>query len=176
MRKLLIYVFIALMALPVFGAISPSMDNKKTYKNSYRWTGKPKDKLLKWAVAMEDAIDGTTGLAFMYFIPGTEPDDTKGFMYYDLASNTIKVRTSSGYVALATASGNSLDLAYDAGHAITVDGTAVTLTVGASDDNIALVIDQNETSNNNDAVTIANAGTGDAIQITPGATTGGGIP
>ena len=174
-RLLLILLFIVFVAQPCLSAIDPSIDTKKTWKNAYRFTGKSKDKYLDWCVAIEDAIDGTTGVAFMYFIPGTEPADTKGFMYYDLSSNTIKVRTGSGYVALATASGNSLDLAYDAGHAITVDGTAVTLTTGAADDNIVLVIAQNETSNNNDAVTIANAGTGDAIQITPGATTGGGI-
>ena len=173
-RLLFIMLFIVLVAQTCL-AITPSIDNRKTYKNAYQWTGKPKDKLLKWAVAMEDAIDGTTGVAFLFLIPGTEPDDTKGFMYYDLAANTVKVRTSAGFVALATASGNSLDLAYDAGNAITVDDSAVTLTTGASDNNITLVIAQNETSNNNDAVTIANAGTGDAIQISPGATTGGGI-
>ncbi len=166
MRKLLlILLFIVFMTQPCLSAIDPSIDNKKTYKNSYRWTGKPKDKLLDWAVAMEDAIDGTTGIAFMYFIPGTEPNDTKGFMYYDLSSNAIKVRTGSGYVALATASGNSLDLAYDAGHAITVDGTAVTLTVTANTP--GMIINQNETSNDPYALSLIMAGghTGTALFI-----------
>ncbi len=63
MKKFLIMLlFIVLIALPVFGAISPSMDNRKTYKNAYRWTGKPRDFTLQWAQAVEDALDGTTGV------------------------------------------------------------------------------------------------------------------
>ncbi len=179
-RLILILLFIVLVAQPCLGAINvftTSIDSRKTTQNSYRWTRKPKDKLYDWAQEVEDRLDGTTANQSLYFSRETsDPTSSEGRMYYNTNSSAFKFHNGSQWITFGTsAGGDSLDTAYDNGNAITVDGTAVTLTTGASDNNIVLVIAQNETSNNNDAVTIANAGTGDAIQISPGAVSGGGI-
>lgn len=115
-------------------------------------------------------------LDYMVLTPTTVPsDDIEGYFYWDAEANGIKVHNGTDWVSLDTASGVSLDGAYDLGSGITVDGDAVTLTVGASDDNSALAIVHGETSNNNDAFTIVNSGTGDAIQISPAGTSSGGL-
>ncbi len=159
MKKLIILMFLACV-IPCFGAFTTSIGNRKTYKNAYRWTGKPKDLLLDWAEEVEDALDGTTGINFLLLIPTTEPGTPEpGQLYFDLAANTLKVRNSSAFVALATASGNSLDQSYDAGVAITVDNGAVALTATNAANNVALAIVQADTAGAV-AQTIVSAGTG----------------
>ena len=117
----------------------------------------------------------TVGKAFFFYIPGTEPDDIEGYLYYDAAANTLKLRNNSGFVALATAAGNSLDQSYDAGSGITADDGAVTITVTDNSNNTGLTVDQNDATNDADGVLISQAGAGDALQIEPQDTDSGGI-
>lgn len=141
----------------------PAAYGKKTQAVPFIWN---------WAQELETALG--SGL-YVQLTPTTEPTGATGMLYYDSATNTVKVYTGAAFVALATASGNSLDASYDAGSAITVDGDAITLTTGAAVNNSALAVVHGETTNNNDAMTISVAGTGDALQISPGAVSGGGI-
>lgn len=114
----------------------------------------------------------TVGAGNYLFTPtDTVPDADEGRLYYNATADALELYTGSAWVTIEASSGNSLDSAYNLGHGITVDGTAITLTVGASVDNSALAIVHGETSNNNDAFTITNAGTGDAISV-DGASTG----
>jgi hypothetical protein len=173
MRKLiLVLIFIVLVAQPVFGAVdtfTTSIENRKTYRHSYRWTGKPKDKLYDWANEVEDRIDGTTATTNFYFSPtDTEPTASEGRVYYDLSEHKLKYRNASAWVALdAGTSGNSLDGAYNVGATMDVDGDAVTLTTSDTDDNVVLAIVQNEATNDNAAMTITlgTGATGSALTI-----------
>lgn len=153
------------MVQPCISAISPSIDTKKTWKNSYRFTDKPKDKFLNWCVAMEDAIDGTIGVDFVYYIPGIAPSATEGNLYYDSGLNALVLRTASAWVTLE-AGGDfaSLDEAYNGGAGITVDNGAVTMTAPNANDNVALAIVQSD-SGTTVAMTLTNAGTGNTIDI-----------
>ncbi len=168
MKKLMVYIFIVLMASPVFGAFTTSLDNRKTYKNSYRWTGKPKDKLLLWAQEVEDRLDGTAAIEFStYTATDTEPGTTRGMLYYDLSEEKFRYYNNSSWITIeAGSSGNSLDGAYDVGSSITVDASPVTLTTDTGSGIIALSIDHGGASNNSDGVAIAHAGSGDGLQIT----------
>ena len=67
MKKLLILIFMVFMALPAFGAFTESIDTRKTYKNSYRWTGRPRDKLLTWAAEVEDRLTGEATIEVSYY-------------------------------------------------------------------------------------------------------------
>jgi len=178
MKKLLILLFIVFMALPAFSALDPSIDSKKTWKNAYRFTGKPKDKFLDWCVEVEDAIDGTTGIGSLYFsgldTATGEALTTAGTIFYDSDTSNLKYYTSS-WQTIAASTSSTLDEAYDAGNTIDVDGSAVTLDNDTTDNNVLLILTQDDTTGNTDAMTIVNTNTGDAIQISPGATTGGGI-
>jgi hypothetical protein len=158
MKKLMIYLFIVIMALPVFGAIDPSIDSKKTWKNSYRWTGRPKDKLLDWAVAMEDAIDGTGGFTFLYLIPGDGPAVAKKGDVRFTVGNNLQYYTSS-WQTVAASTSSTLDEAYSAGQAITVDAGVMSLTATDAASNVVFAIDQLDTGALN-AFTI----TGDATK------------
>ncbi len=162
MRKLLITIFIVLTALPCFGAFTTSIDTKKTYKNAYRWTGKPKDKLLLWAQEVEDRIDGTLASnTFLYLTPTTAPGSpSEGYIYYDDSGDVLKFRNgSSAWVTLASSSSGTLDEAYDAGTGITVDNGAVTFTATDAANNVAFAIIQSDTAGAV-AQTITSAGTG----------------
>ena len=172
MKKLiLIFLFIVLMAQPCLAAISPSIDNKKTYKNSYRWTGKPKDKLLKWAVAIEDAIDGTAGISSLYFSGLTtvvgEALTTEGTIFYDTDTSNLKYYTSS-WQTIAASTSSTLDEAYTAGQGITVDIAAMTIAQADTAWSTLAISSTAGTTNDYDCVTIttAQAGyTGDSLYI-----------
>lgn len=157
-RLLLILVFLALVAQPCLGTINDftmSIDNKQTYKNSYRWTGKHKDYLLIWAKEVEDRLDGTLGNQSFYFTPGSAPTATEGRMYYDATGDVIKFRNgSSAWVTLASSSSGTLDEAYDAGGSIDVDATAVTLDNDTGDDNALLILTQDDATNDPNALEI----------------------
>ena len=101
--------------------------------------------------------------------PTSEPTTQllQGQLYYDTAGGLYLYDTTLDWVAVATASGNSLDGAYNAGATMDVDGDAVTLTTSDGDDNVVLALVQNEDTNDNGAMTIvmgtSATGTGLAI-------------
>ena len=161
----LIGLLVLMLATTVHSAFTTSISNRKTYKNAYRWTGKPKDLLLDWAEEVEDRMDGTTGNEFVFFLPTTAPSATTGNLYFDLSLDALVVRTSSGFETLE-AGGDfaSLDEAYNGGAAITVDNGAVTLTAPNANDNTAFAIVQADTGTAV-GMTLTNAGTGNTIDI-----------
>ncbi len=167
MKKLfLVLFFIVLMASPCLGAFTTSIGNRKTYKNAYRWTGKPKDKLLDWAQEVENRADGTSSTEFTYYNPtDTEPAANEGTIYYDLSEGKLKFRNSGAWVAIESGSvGNSLDGAYDLGRSISVDAGSVILTGTNAADNVVLSLIQSDTGTTK-GFTITNAGTGNTIDI-----------
>ena len=172
-RLLLILILLTLVAQPCLAAINVftrSVDTKKTYKNAYRWTGKTKDWLLDWAQEVEDRLDGTTlNQSFSFSPTDTVPDACEGRVYYDDTSNMLTVYNGSAWITLGTsASGDSLDTAYNNGAGITVDGDALTLTTADTKNNVCLAIVHEEATNDNDALTIVcNTAdyTGDGISI-----------
>ena len=173
MKRLMIYLFIVLMALPCLAAIDPSVDNKNTWENAYRFTGKPKDLFLDWCVAMEDAVDGTTGVTSLYYIPtatASAPTAVEGTVFYDSTTDTIKYRNASTWVSLtglAAGAAGTLDDSYNSGFAIDVDGTAVTLTVSDGDNNAALIVNANDATNNANGieVVVAASNTGAGVYV-----------
>ena len=168
MKKLLLVLFlIVFMAQPLLAALDPSIDDKKTWKNAYRFTGKPKDLFLDWCVEVEDALDGSTGVDFMYFVPSTEPDpNAEGQLYYDASADNLIYRNASGWVTIAASTSSTLDEAYNAGNGITVDGDAMTLTITDSADNTGLIITQNDVTNDANGLEInMSTGTGDGLAI-----------
>ncbi len=182
MRKIiLILIGIFILVTPVFcsGALNPftqSIDARRTVRGPYAWQGHPsRDLCWTWAKEIESRLDGGTSNALFYFTPGSAPTTAvKGMIYYDSGGNSLKYYTT-GWQTLGTTSGVSLDDAYDLGNTIDVDGSAVTLDNDTTDNNVLLILTQDDTTGNTDAMTIVNTNTGDAIQISPGATTGGGI-
>jgi len=177
MKKILIFlIFVLVCAVPclkVMGAFTTSIDDRSTYKHAYVLTGKPKDKFYDWCQEVEDRIDGTTANNFLYCNPDAEPDQTnEGTIYYDSDTDGLYYRNASTWVTIAASTSSTLDEAYDAGATIDVDGNAVTLTTSDGDNNVVLAINQQETTNNNDGVTISQAGSGDGIQITTTEATG----
>ena len=166
MKKFLIYLmFIVFMAQPCLAALDPSIDNIKTWKNAYRFTGKPKDLFLDWCVEVEDALDGTTGISYLYLVPSTAPSTTaKGQLYFDTATSNLKYFTTS-WQTLGISSSGTLDEAYEAGQGITVDLGAVTLTTSAASDSVALAVVGGETGNFS-PVTVSNASAYPGIAIT----------
>ncbi|MCK5017537.1 MAG: hypothetical protein KAS32_10760 [Candidatus Peribacteraceae bacterium] len=160
MRRLfLILAVIVLLASTTIAAISPSVDEKRTYKNSYRWTGKPKDLLLDWAQAIEDAVDGTSTVDNLLFSLSTsDPTSTEGRLYYNTTSNLFKFYNGSSWNNIAAESGTvSLDVAYNNGNSIDVDGSAITMTVSDTDNNPVLSVVQNDSTNDPDAMNITSA-------------------
>ena len=163
----LVLIFIVLVARPCFSAFVESMDTRRTYKHAYRWTGKPKDKLLTWAKEVEDRLTGIVAVEYIYYSPtDTEPAAAaKGTLYYDLSEEKLKFRNASSWVAIeAGSTGNSLDGAYDVGRSITVDAGTVTLTGTNAGDNVVLTLVQSDTGTTK-GVVITNAGTGNTIDI-----------
>ena len=104
-NKLIMTLFIVLMSMPCFGAFTNSVDNRRTYKNAYRWTGKPKDKLLVWAQEVEDRLIGTSTIEQSLYSPTDSPvGTTKGTLYYDLSEEKFKYRNASAWVAIESGS------------------------------------------------------------------------
>jgi hypothetical protein len=173
-RLYIILIFIAILALPCIATISPSIENKHTWDNSYRFTDKPKDLFLDWCLAIENAVDGTTGLPFLYCIPDDTADQSsEGTIYYDSDTDNLYYRNASAWVAIATSTSGTMAETYAQGSGITVDTDAITLTTTTAADNVALAIVHGETGNYS-AMTITNASAYPAIQIT-GSSTGDDI-
>ncbi len=167
MKKFIFYlIFIALMAQPVLGAFTESMSNRRTYKNAYRWTGKPKDKLLDWATEVEDRLTGASAIEFTFYTPtDSVPAANEGTLYYDLSESKLKYHNGSSFIAIESGStGNSLDGAYDVGRSISVDAGSVILTGTNAADNVVLSLIQSDTGTTK-GFTITNAGTGNTIDI-----------
>jgi hypothetical protein len=99
--------------------------------------------------------------AIQYIVtPVTDPTGTtEGTIYYDSDNDNLYVRETSGWTDLTAGSGSvsDLDTAYDGGNTIDVDGSAVTLTVSDGDNNVAFALVQNDSTNDNTAMTIASA-------------------
>ena len=117
----------------------------------------------------DSASADTVGKAFFFYIPSTAPSEIEGYLYYSASLDALVLRTASAWVTLE-AGGDfaSLDEAYNGGNAIDVDGSAVTLTVSDTDNNAALLVVQNDSTNDPDAMNItsaANAGTSVGLQI-----------
>ena len=161
------------MAQPCLSALDPSIDNKKTWKNAYRFTGKPKDLFLDWCVEVEEALDGTDGFAYIYYTPtatGSAPSAAAGVSFYDSTTSTLKYYNGSGWISLAgitEGSAGTLDDSYNSGYAIDVDGTAVTMTVSDGDNNAALIVNANDATNNTNGieVVVASSNTGAGLYV-----------
>ena len=164
--KFIVLLFIVLAARPCFGAFTDSMTTRRTYKHAYRWTGKPKDKLLNWAKEVENRLTGATAVEFTFYSPtDSVPAANEGTLYYDLSESKLKYHNGSSYIAIESGStGNSLDGAYDVGRSITVDAGVVTLTGTNAADNVVLALVQSDTGTTK-GFTITNAGTGNTIDI-----------
>ena len=120
-----------------------------------------------------DEVQDSIGSGYLYLTPGTEPDPSaEGYLYYDDAANTIKLYNGLAWVSFNTELGNSLDLAYDAGYAITVDGTAVTLTVPDNANNAALIVNANDATNNANGIEVVVAASNTGAGLYVNGTTG----
>ena len=174
MKKFLIMLlFIVFMVQPCIAAISPSMDNRRTYKNSYRWTGRSRDYILQWAQAVEDALDGTSGvdsllLSGLSTSAGAALTD-EGILFYDTGTDNLKYRNASSLVTLATSTSGTMDETYNQGSGITVDTGTVALTGTDALNAEVLAIVHAETGAY-PAFSISNAGTDPTIEITTSGT------
>lgn len=85
----------------------------------------------------------------------------------DGTNGQVLATDGSGVLSWAANGGgvSDLDSAYNGGSAVDVDTDALTLTVSDTDNNRALDLVQNDTTNNPDGLQITNAGTGDGIQF-----------
>lgn len=182
MKKLIILILLFVLAYATpceaAAAFTDSIAVSRTWLNGFAWTGHvPKDRAFRWAKEVENKLDGDTALNNILFEQLTsDPTSTEGRFYYNSTSKVLKYHNGTSFQTIAAESGTvSLDVAYNNGNAIDVDGTAVTLTVSNTDNNVALAIVQNEATNDNDGVTIAQTGAGDALQISPQDTDSAGI-
>ncbi len=181
MKKFLIFLILLAFAIPCQAAdvaFTDSIAVSRTWLNGFAWTGHvPKDRAFRWAKEVENKLDGDSSVDSMFFGGRTsDPTLTEGRIYYDTTSNVFKYHNGTSFQTFAAESGTvSLDVAYGNGNTIDVDGSAVTLDNDTTDNNVLLILTQDDTTGNTDAMTIVNTNTGDAIQISPDATTGGGI-
>lgn len=160
-NKILIIVFLCLFVMSsLAGAMTYTI---KSRPNSNWWSGSQRDNAWRWAKEVEDILDEG-----VYFVPSTQPTSSEGRVYYDSASKALKLYNGSAWVALeAGGEGTSLDLSYDLGYEITVDGSAVTLTIPNNANNAGLVIANNDSTNDPYALEIVQAAgnTGTAVLI-----------
>ncbi len=107
-------------------------------------------------------INNNVNTGFYAFTPRTTApsgaDATEGAVYYNDDTDTFYGYVAgTTWTAFATASGNSLDEAYNTGVKIFVDGDVIELEVADGDNNSALFIDHDENTNYNPAFLIENA-------------------
>jgi len=172
MKKIILLLVLWFLTAPCFGAMTYSITSKPT--NDW-WTGQlPNfDVAWAWAKEVEDRIEYVTANGAFFFDPtDVAPTSSEGMLYYNDTLNSLVLYNGSSWQTIDLAGGTSLDSSYNLGSAITVDGNPIALTVGSADNNSALTIDHGETTNNNDAFTIAHSGSGDAIQVTVAETDG----
>lgn len=117
------------------------------------------DPLWNFIGEVEGIFEGTdtTGITNLLFDDSitSDPTATEGRLYYNSTSELFRYRKSGSWANLAAESGTvSLDVAYNNGNSIDVDGSAVTLTTSDTDNNVVLAIVQNEATNDDNAMTI----------------------
>lgn len=111
-------------------------------------------------------LEGSTGFGYIYLTPtDTEPGTTEGMYYYDNSEDTIRLYTASGWVSMDKAGASSLNTAYGIGSKIDASTSYVEIEVDDGDNNMALLLDGDENTNNNTVMQITNAGAGIAIDI-----------
>ena len=165
MKKFIVSMLLLLLAVQVQATFTgQDYIDKKAYLGS---GNKVLDPLYLHIVDAQAA--DTVGKSFFYYIPGTAPATTEGYLYYSATLDALVLRTASGWETLE-AGGDyaSLDEAYNGGGSIDVDTSAVTLTVADTDNNAALLVVQNDATNDPDAMNItsaANAATSVGLQI-----------
>ncbi len=121
--------------------------------------------------SLEQYLRDVIGTGTFTFTPQSAPagnDIIEGKVYYDSSSNALFLSTDGAtWTQIDTAGGVSLDGAYNLGNTIDVDGSAVTMTVSDTDNNAALVIAQNDATNDPDGITVTMGAlsTGTAIEI-----------
>lgn len=172
MKKILTLLLVLIFVATSFATLDPSANNSRTtFDNAYAWGGhKPKDKATLWAQAVENSLDGTvTNDQLLFGLLTSDPTSTEGMFYYNTTSKAFKFYNGTSWASFAAESGTvSLDIAYNNGNSIDVDGSAVTLTVSDTDNNAGLVVAQNDSTNDPDAMNItsaADAGTAVGLQI-----------
>ncbi len=125
---------------------------------------------------IDPEFEGNTVIEKIYLTPtDTEPTASRGWMYYDLSEDGVKVYNNSDWVLLGTSgsaiSDNTLDMSYDEGGAgtgkkIEADSGAVEIEVDDTKDNPALHLDCDNTTNDPTAFLIENdADAANAISI-----------
>jgi hypothetical protein len=156
MKKILI-IFLLLSAVTLAGLTYNAEYYRKHIQSALSGSTTADPFYLAFA-EIETSLEGTSGIDAVYLTPGTAPaTPAEGQVYYDATGDVLKFRNASTWVTLASSGSATLDEAYDAGNGITVDGSAVTLTVTDAANNSALSIVHQEATNDNDAFTIANS-------------------
>lgn len=173
-KKLLsLILMISFFASVVVATLTYGPDNYKKYRH-YGLKGSGNDPIYQFMNEVEDILCGTTGFVYtnpLYVVPNsTRPlagVEVEGAICYDTDDDNLYVYANGGWVDLtAGASGVSdLDTAYNGGSTIDVDTSAVTLTVSDTDNNAALHLIQNDTTNNPVCLYVVNSGSGDSINI-----------
>lgn len=156
MKRILVLIAVLVMGTLAYGQFVKSDVNYDIVSNP--------DSLERW---LRDVVASGT----FEYTPIAAPsgnDIIEGKVYYDSSSNALFLSTDGlAWTQLDTAGGTSLDASYNLGNTIDVDGDAVTMTVSDTDNNVALAIAQNDSTNDPDAVTITMAAshTGTALTI-----------
>ncbi len=176
MKKYILLIVLLLITSQVYGLTANEYWARRTNLGAQN---RDLDPLYELVGDVDDVLgtDGVLEITTILFANETgDPTATEGSFYYNATSEVLRLRKSGSWVNLAVESGTvSLDIAYNNGNSIDVDGSAVTLTTSDTDNNVVLAIVQAEGTNNNDGVTISQTGTGDALQINPQDVDSGGL-
>lgn len=155
-------VLVLFLAQASQAAMTYGADNYRRYKARMGALNYNVDPLWQFMNEIETVVgDG----AFLLLDPGTAPTGEEGMFYADSSSHVPMYHNGTSWITigLLDASSYNLDTAYNNGSTMDVDGDAVTLTVGSSDNNRVLDLVQNDTSNNPEAMRITNTGSGDTL-------------
>jgi hypothetical protein len=170
MKKILIIMLLfACFTVHVQAALTYGQTFYNTNRR-YLHSASTNDPLYQFIGEIEGIMDGSGSAVvenILFTLETSNPTATEGRLYYNATSEAFIYRDSDSWETIAAESGTvSLDVAYNNGNAIDVDGSAVTLTVGNTDNNSALDVIQNDTTNNNIGMNITNTGSGDSLQFT----------
>ena len=171
MKKLIFATMLLLMliTLQVQALTTREYQDRRSYIGS---GNQVLDPLYELVGDVDDVLgtDGVLSITDIVFSNETSsPTATEGTLYYNATTEGLYIRNSGAWQLLATESGTvSLDVAYNNGNSIDVDGTAITFTVSDTDNNAALLVVQNDSTNDPDAMNItsaADAATAVGLQI-----------
>lgn len=155
---------VLLCRTPTAEAITYGAEYYRTHKQQIMAARYESDPLWLFINEVETTIAGTTGMASLLLTPGTAPSSpSEGMIYANDSGNNLQFYNGSAWVDIDVSGASSLDTAYNTGNTIDVDGSAVTLTVSNTDNNRALDLVQNDTTNNPETVRITNTGSGDTL-------------